>query len=263
MPLCSSLINIQELNIEQKKSKMKKEMNGVKVTQQKLSGLRRMSSGTILCTVHIARFNQSINVIVKITQPDLFFYLLTIICYNNHCYHIYIIVLITLLNNNINNRQFLSLDVMETDSRWQQDNETEEKLKTQSTTTKTIRAGTIENMGWDKNVLMEEVRGYGVDVVNWSELARKYQFRNKNRELAKNDGRIVQGNLKSHDGGRIRKRLKRSAVGETTVPCPVNNREWNNKLNKKILSGEYNIGELIPTRQVSSSIPFLMLYSRL
>ncbi|CAB3999829.1 Hypothetical predicted protein [Paramuricea clavata] len=209
-----------------------------------------MSSGTILCTVHIAKFNQSINVIVKITQPYLFFYLLTTICYNNHCHHIYIIVLITLLNNNINNRQFL----IETDSRWQQDNETEDKLKTQSTTTKTIRAGKIENMEWDKNVLMEEVSGYGVDVVNWSELARKYQFWNKIRELGKNDGQIVQGFLKSHDGGRIRKRMKRSAVGETTVPCAVNNREWNNKLNKKILSGEYNIGELILPQQYEKAV---------
>ncbi len=138
----------------------------------------------------------------------------------------------------------------------------EEKLRT--VTTKKSPVGKFENMDWDKKALMEEVSGYGV--VNWSELARKYEVKNKNGELAKNGGQIVQEYLKSQsvdvskfrkrgaddDGGRIRKRMKRSAGGEITVPCPVTNKEL--KLQQKILSGEYNIGELIVPRQVSLAI---------
>jgi hypothetical protein len=53
------------------------------------------------------------------------------------------------------------------------------------------------------------------------------------------------------DGGRIRKRIKRSAGGEVSVPCPVTNEELRDKLSQKILSGEYNVGELIVPRKVS------------
>ena len=45
--------------------------------------------------------------------------------------------------------------------------------------------------------------------------------------------------------------MKRSAGGEITVPCPVTNENLKEKLNiQKILSGEYNVGELIVPRQV-------------
>ena len=37
--------------------------------------------------------------------------------------------------------------------------------------------------------------------------------------------------------------MKRSAGGEITVPCPVTNENLKEKLNQKILSGEYNVGE--------------------
>ena len=151
----------------------------------------------------------------------------------------------------------------------------EEKLRTG--TTKKSPVGKFENMDWDKKALMEEVSGYNDDgVVNWSELARKYEVKNKNGELAKNGGQIVQEYLKSQsvdvlrfrkrgadDGGRIRKRMKRSAGGEITVPCPMTNKELKNKLQQKILSGEYNIGELIVPRQVSLAISLLIYQNML
>jgi hypothetical protein len=60
-------------------------------------------------------------------------------------------------------------------------------------------------MEWDKKALMEEVSGYENGVVNWSELARKYQVKNKNGELAKNGGQIVQEYLKSQGVYRLDK----------------------------------------------------------
>ncbi len=90
--------------------------------------------------------------------------------------------------------------------------------------------GNVENMAWDKQALLEEVNG---------QLARRYEVKNKNGEFAKNGGQIVQEYLKSQgvdvsrlkkrgpdsDGQRIRKRMKRSAGGEITVPCPVPNEQ--------------------------------------
>ena len=126
--------------------------------------------------------------------------------------------------------------------------------------------GNFENMQWDKQALLEEVNSYADGtVINWSALARQYQVKNKNGELAKNGGQIVQEYLKSQgvdvtkfkkrglqedEGSRLRKKIKRSAGGEITVPCPVTNENLKKKLNQKILSGEYNVGELIVPRQV-------------
>ena len=126
--------------------------------------------------------------------------------------------------------------------------------------------GNFKNMQWDKQALLEEVNSYADGtVINWSALARQYQVKNKNGELAKNGGQIVQEYLKSQgvdvskfkkrglqedEGSRIRKKMKRSAGGEITVPCPVTNENLKEKLNQKILSGEYNVGELIVPRQV-------------
>jgi hypothetical protein len=79
-------------------------------------------------------------------------------------------------------------------------------------------------MAWDKEALLQEVNGYSSDhVVNWSELAWRYEVKNRNGEIARNGGQIVQDSLKSQgvdvtrfkkrgadgDGQRIRKRMKR------------------------------------------------------
>ena len=77
-------------------------------------------------------------------------------------------------------------------------------------------------MEWDKEALLEEVKGCDNDIINWSELARRYQVKNKNGELAKNGGQIVQEYLMAQDvdverfkkrkadsdGNRIRKKKK-------------------------------------------------------
>ena len=126
--------------------------------------------------------------------------------------------------------------------------------------------GKFENMHWDKQAMVEEVNSYTNDtLVNWSELARRYEVKNKSGELAKNGGQIVKEYLKfqgvnvskfrkrvqeDNTGGRVRKRMKRSAGGEVTVPCPVTNDKLKKKLTQKILSGEYSVGELIVPRQV-------------
>ena len=45
--------------------------------------------------------------------------------------------------------------------------------------------GNFENMQWDKQALLEEVNSYADGtVINWSALARQYQVKNKNGELA-------------------------------------------------------------------------------
>ena len=44
-------------------------------------------------------------------------------------------------------------------------------------------------MTWNKNGLKLEVEGYKDDTkVNWSELERRYEIKNKKGEIAKNDG---------------------------------------------------------------------------
>ena len=72
--------------------------------------------------------------------------------------------------------------------------------------------GNVENMAWDKQALLEEVNGYssGDHVVNCSELARRYEVKNKNGEFAKNGGQIIQEYLKSQ-GVDIRRLKKRGA----------------------------------------------------
>jgi hypothetical protein len=60
------------------------------------------------------------------------------------------------------------------------------------------------------------------------------------------------------DAGNIRKRLKRGAGGEITVPCPDTNKSVQDKLKQKVLSGDINVGELIVPRKVIN-IKFILL----
>ena len=53
--------------------------------------------------------------------------------------------------------------------------------------------GRLENTLWDKDGLKKEVDGYPDETkVNWSELARRFEIRNKKGEIAKNGGQIAQ-----------------------------------------------------------------------
>ena len=61
-----------------------------------------------------------------------------------------------------------------------------------------------------------------------------------------------------NDAGNIRKRLKRGAGGEITVPCPETNKSVQDKLKQKVLSGDINVGELIVPRKVINT-KFILL----
>ena len=126
--------------------------------------------------------------------------------------------------------------------------------------------GNLENIKWDKQALLDEVNNYSDNVlVNWSELARRYEVKNTSGELARNGGQIIKEYLRKEgidvqkfekrkscsESGQIRKKMKRGAGGEITVPCPVTNTKLKEKLKEKIASGTYNIGEIIVPRKVS------------
>jgi len=54
-------------------------------------------------------------------------------------------------------------------------------------------AGNYDAMTWNKNRLKLEVEGYKDDTkVNWSELAKRYEMKNNEGEIAKNGGQIAQ-----------------------------------------------------------------------
>ena len=93
-------------------------------------------------------------------------------------------------------------------------------------------------------------------MVNWSELARRFQIKNKNGELAQNGGQIAMEWLKSEgvnvkrfrkkrragNDANIRRKLRKGAGSEITLPCP--------ETNGKVLSGEIHVGEPIVPRKV-------------
>ena len=66
------------------------------------------------------------------------------------------------------------------------------ELQASSTTAKKSPVGRFDQMNWDKEKLKAEVEGYDKNtVVNWSQLAVKYNITNKIGELAKNGGQIA------------------------------------------------------------------------
>ena len=126
--------------------------------------------------------------------------------------------------------------------------------------------GKFDKMEWDKEAMKAEVMSYGDGtLVNWSELGQRYQIKNTNGDLAKNGGQIAFEWLESegvnverfkkrrreNDAGNVRKRLKRGAGGEITVPCPETNKSVQEKLKQKVLSGDISVGELIVPRKVT------------
>ena len=62
---------------------------------------------------------------------------------------------------------------------------------------------------------------------------------------------------RENDAGNVRKKLKRSAGGEITVPCPETNKSVQDKLEQKVVSGGISVGELIVPRKVG-----ILLYKR-
>ena len=130
--------------------------------------------------------------------------------------------------------------------------------------------GNLEKMTWDKEGLQKEVENYESGTfINWSELARRYKITNTAGELAKNGGQIAQECLKAEgvdlswfvkeaarsDGKPIiRKRLKKGAGVEISIPLPETNEKLKQKLKTQVISGEYNTGELVVPRKVGMHI---------
>ncbi|KAK3736574.1 hypothetical protein QZH41_012852, partial [Actinostola sp. cb2023] len=94
--------------------------------------------------------------------------------------------------------------------------------------------GTIKDINWDKEKLKQEVDGYEDGVkINWSDLARKYDIKNKSGNSAKNGGQIAQQYLvnegvnvhrfkRQHDESnkenKIRRKKLRGLGGEISLP---------------------------------------------
>ena len=83
---------------------------------------------------------------------------------------------------------------------------------------------------------------------NWQKTADK-SFRSTSSPKVWTLQNLKRGASKKMKVVVYKKKMKRSAGGEITVPCPVTNENLK-KLNQKILSGEYNVGDLIVPRQV-------------
>ena len=139
------------------------------------------------------------------------------------------------------------------------------------------RSRVAETVTWDTEALKEEVRSYDSEkVVNWSELARKYDVKKANWEIAKNCGQIIKEWLNSEgvdvNGFKrkhrqsdatmtnIRKKRK-STGGEIAVPTDVTAEKLKEIMNKKIESGEYTVGQrIVPkTIRITSIILYLFI----
>jgi hypothetical protein len=124
-----------------------------------------------------------------------------------------------------------------------------------------------ETVTWDTEALKEEVKSYDSErVVNWSELARKYDVKKANGEYAKNGGQTIKDWLNSEgvDVNRfkrkqgqsdatmtnVRRKKRKSAGGEVTVPTDVTPEKLKEIVNKKIESGEYTVGQRIVPKTV-------------
>ena len=115
--------------------------------------------------------------------------------------------------------------------------------------------GRFHQINWDKEKLKAEVEGYDINtVVNWSQLAVKYNITNKIGELAKNGGQIAKEwlTVDNCDHRRVRRKKKKEAGGEISLPTPSTNENLKKQLQAKTLKGEYSIGEMIVPKKVNN-----------
>lgn len=130
--------------------------------------------------------------------------------------------------------------------------------------------GKFDTMDWEKEQLKSEVEdlpdGY---VINYSELARRYNVCDGSGKIALNGGQIVKEYLtsegvdlsrfkmcmqKDDKSGVIRRRKRKGKGGEISVPTEITRKKLKQKLREKIESGEYTVGELIVPCKVIKSI---------
>ena len=101
-------------------------------------------------------------------------------------------------------------------------------------------------------------------VVNWSELARQYEVKDGNGNLARNGGQTIKEWLKKQgvdvdrfkrkcetDVGRTQKKKRRTVGGEITVPVDVTPAKLKNMIHVKINECKYTIGNRIVPKSVS------------
>ena len=135
-----------------------------------------------------------------------------------------------------------------------------------TTTKKRNPVGNLTNVTWDKEVLKEEVDNYPDGTrVNWSDLARRHNIQNTKGETAKNGGQIAQEWLRSVGANvnrfkrsntcttteeRIRRKKLRGTGGEITVATPQTISSVKEEMKKKVMSGEYTVGQQIAPRKV-------------
>jgi hypothetical protein len=139
-------------------------------------------------------------------------------------------------------------------------NETPEtKLKNKDHT------GDLSSVVWDKEALKAEVEGYNENhLINWKELASRYNVCNTSGQLAKNGGQMVKEWLVSQgvdvtrfrtkrqneDAPVIRRKKRKGPGGEISLPTEISVDQLKEKLSNKIQSGEYTIGEMIVPKKV-------------
>ena len=144
------------------------------------------------------------------------------------------------------------------------------ELQASGTTAKKSSVGRFDKMNWDKEKLKAEIEGYDKNtVVNWSQLAVTYNITNQKGELAKNGGQIAKEWLASVgidttqfkrkfeevdncDHTRVRRKKKKGAGGEISLPTPSTNENLKKQLQAKISKGEYSIGEMIVPKKVNN-----------
>ena len=128
--------------------------------------------------------------------------------------------------------------------------------------------------------MKEEVQGHeDSTLINFTELATRYNVLNKSGQLASNRGQIVKQWLisegvninrfrtkrKSEDKV-IKRKKRRGAGGEISVPNEVSVQELKRKLADKIKAKDYTIGEMIvpkKVRNIETNIIFLYNYNYL
>ena len=125
---------------------------------------------------------------------------------------------------------------------------------------------------WDKDALLKEVQSYpDGKIVNWSDLARKYNITNKKGKVGSNGGQIAQdfvinnGENVHHFGCvnkrklqdteyNVRRKKLRGSGGEISFPCQDTVDHIKEKLRAKIEQGEYSLGEKIVPREYEKLI---------
>lgn len=136
------------------------------------------------------------------------------------------------------------------------------------TRNKKNHSGNIENMidGIDKDHLINEINSYAEGtIINWSDLARRYNVSNKKGIPAKNGGQMIQDFLVNqginvtkfkkpiaHD--RVRRQKLRGKGGEISLPTAETNESLKKTLKAKIMKGEICVGEMIVPKKYAKLV---------